>query len=72
MYAYQSNTKLLQKGTKRGVSESLIALYRRNCLLVSMLVPGEARREQPMLQLTSWLLLGIAQGARPLLGVSLF
>ncbi|XP_057284241.1 ubiquitin carboxyl-terminal hydrolase 28 isoform X1 [Pezoporus wallicus] len=33
VYAYQSNTKLLQKGTKRGVSESLIALYRRNCLL---------------------------------------
>ncbi|XP_065553470.1 ubiquitin carboxyl-terminal hydrolase 28 isoform X11 [Lathamus discolor] len=33
VYAYQSNTKLLQKGTKRGVSESLITLYRRNCLL---------------------------------------
>ncbi|XP_010017473.1 PREDICTED: ubiquitin carboxyl-terminal hydrolase 28 [Nestor notabilis] len=33
VYAYQSNTNLLQKGTKRGVSESLIALYRRNCLL---------------------------------------
>ncbi|NXG78566.1 UBP28 hydrolase, partial [Baryphthengus martii] len=33
VYAYQSNTKLLQKGTSRGVSESLIALYRRKCLL---------------------------------------
>ncbi|XP_074783705.1 ubiquitin carboxyl-terminal hydrolase 28 isoform X2 [Athene noctua] len=33
VYAYQSNTKLLLKGTSRGVSESLIALYRRKCLL---------------------------------------
>uniref|UniRef100_A0A8C8AH39 ubiquitinyl hydrolase 1 n=1 Tax=Otus sunia TaxID=257818 RepID=A0A8C8AH39_9STRI len=33
VYAYQSNTKLLLKGTGRGVSESLIALYRRKCLL---------------------------------------
>ncbi|NXW18227.1 UBP28 hydrolase, partial [Circaetus pectoralis] len=33
VYAYQSNTKLLMKGTNRGVNESLIALYRRNCLL---------------------------------------
>ncbi|NXW07535.1 UBP28 hydrolase, partial [Fregetta grallaria] len=33
VYAYQSNTKLLMKGTNRGVSESLIALYRRKCLL---------------------------------------
>ncbi|XP_066059744.1 ubiquitin carboxyl-terminal hydrolase 28 isoform X2 [Chamaea fasciata] len=33
IYAYQSNTKLLLKGTNRGVSESLIALYRRKCLL---------------------------------------
>uniref|UniRef100_A0A8B9FCA0 ubiquitinyl hydrolase 1 n=1 Tax=Amazona collaria TaxID=241587 RepID=A0A8B9FCA0_9PSIT len=33
VYAYESNTKLLQKGIRRGVSESLIALYRRNCLL---------------------------------------
>ncbi|XP_041890299.1 ubiquitin carboxyl-terminal hydrolase 28 isoform X4 [Corvus kubaryi] len=33
VYAYQSNTKLLLKGTNRGVSESLIALYRRKCLL---------------------------------------
>ncbi|NWZ71229.1 UBP28 hydrolase, partial [Acrocephalus arundinaceus] len=33
VYAYQSNTKLLLKGTNRGVSESLIALYRRECLL---------------------------------------
>ncbi|KAF1460492.1 Ubiquitin carboxyl-terminal hydrolase 28, partial [Spheniscus mendiculus] len=33
VYAYQSNTKLLVKGTNRGVNESLIALYRRNCLL---------------------------------------
>uniref|UniRef100_A0A663M319 Ubiquitin carboxyl-terminal hydrolase n=1 Tax=Athene cunicularia TaxID=194338 RepID=A0A663M319_ATHCN len=33
VYAYQSNTKLLLKGTSRGVSKSLIALYRRKCLL---------------------------------------
>ncbi|NXR29653.1 UBP28 hydrolase, partial [Cinclus mexicanus] len=33
VYAYQSNTKLLLKGTNRGVSKSLIALYRRKCLL---------------------------------------
>ncbi|XP_009982969.1 PREDICTED: ubiquitin carboxyl-terminal hydrolase 28, partial [Tauraco erythrolophus] len=33
VYAYQSNTKLLLKGPSRGVNESLIALYRRNCLL---------------------------------------
>lgn len=33
VYAYQSNTKLLLKGANRGVSESLIALYRRKCLL---------------------------------------
>ncbi|KFQ83199.1 Ubiquitin carboxyl-terminal hydrolase 28, partial [Phaethon lepturus] len=33
VYAYQSNTKLLMKGTSRGVNESLIALYRRKCLL---------------------------------------
>ncbi|KFQ26791.1 Ubiquitin carboxyl-terminal hydrolase 28, partial [Merops nubicus] len=33
VYAYQSNTKLLLKGSSRGVSESLIALYRRKCLL---------------------------------------
>ncbi|NXT56541.1 UBP28 hydrolase, partial [Pluvianellus socialis] len=33
VYAYQSNSKLLLKGTNRGVNESLIALYRRKCLL---------------------------------------
>ncbi|NXN96668.1 UBP28 hydrolase, partial [Rhinopomastus cyanomelas] len=33
VYAYQSNSKLLLKGANRGVSESLIALYRRKCLL---------------------------------------
>ncbi|NWU71651.1 UBP28 hydrolase, partial [Pterocles burchelli] len=33
VYAYQSNTKLLLKGAGRGVDESLIALYRRKCLL---------------------------------------
>ncbi|NWR67384.1 UBP28 hydrolase, partial [Bucorvus abyssinicus] len=33
VYAYQSNTKLLLKGASRGVSEALIALYRRKCLL---------------------------------------
>ncbi|NWX20562.1 UBP28 hydrolase, partial [Aegotheles bennettii] len=33
VYAYQSNTKLLLKGTNRGVNETLIALYRRKCLL---------------------------------------
>ncbi|NXT28539.1 UBP28 hydrolase, partial [Syrrhaptes paradoxus] len=33
VYAYQSNTKLLLKGANRGVDESLIALYRRKCLL---------------------------------------
>ncbi|XP_061224227.1 ubiquitin carboxyl-terminal hydrolase 28 [Neopsephotus bourkii] len=33
VYAYQSNTKLLEKGVMRGVNESLIAFYRRNCLL---------------------------------------
>ncbi|KAM6334697.1 ubiquitin carboxyl-terminal hydrolase 28 isoform 1-T1 [Alca torda] len=33
VYAYQSNTKLLLKGASRGVNESLIALYRRKCLL---------------------------------------
>ncbi|KAM9113736.1 ubiquitin carboxyl-terminal hydrolase 28 isoform 2-T2 [Pangshura tecta] len=33
VYAYQSNTTLLMKGPNRGVDESLIALYRRKCLL---------------------------------------
>ncbi|KAF4796421.1 hypothetical protein TURU_084065 [Turdus rufiventris] len=33
VYAYQSNTKLLLKGTNRGVSKSLIALYRRKSKL---------------------------------------
>ncbi|NXH14677.1 UBP28 hydrolase, partial [Bucco capensis] len=33
VYAYQSNSKLLLKGASRGVNESLIALYRRKCLL---------------------------------------
>ncbi|XP_009865903.1 PREDICTED: ubiquitin carboxyl-terminal hydrolase 28, partial [Apaloderma vittatum] len=33
VYAYQNNAKLLLKGINRGVNESLIALYRRNCLL---------------------------------------
>ncbi|XP_027555079.1 ubiquitin carboxyl-terminal hydrolase 28 isoform X6 [Neopelma chrysocephalum] len=33
VYAYQSNKKLLLKGTNRGVNKSLIALYRRKCLL---------------------------------------
>ncbi|XP_036848681.2 ubiquitin carboxyl-terminal hydrolase 28 isoform X11 [Manis javanica] len=33
VYAYQSNTTLLIKGPLRGVKESVIALYRRKCLL---------------------------------------
>ncbi|XP_019367566.1 PREDICTED: ubiquitin carboxyl-terminal hydrolase 28 isoform X6 [Gavialis gangeticus] len=33
VYAYQSNTTLLRKGPNRGADESLIALYRRKCLL---------------------------------------
>ncbi|XP_036282743.1 ubiquitin carboxyl-terminal hydrolase 28 isoform X9 [Pipistrellus kuhlii] len=33
MYAYQSNAALLTKGPRRGVEESVIALYRRKCLL---------------------------------------
>uniref|UniRef100_A0A8C6J541 ubiquitinyl hydrolase 1 n=1 Tax=Melopsittacus undulatus TaxID=13146 RepID=A0A8C6J541_MELUD len=33
VYAYKNNTKLLKKGINRGVDESLIAVYRRNCLL---------------------------------------
>ncbi|XP_029429922.1 ubiquitin carboxyl-terminal hydrolase 28 isoform X6 [Rhinatrema bivittatum] len=33
VYAYQNNTTLLVKGMSRGVEESLIALYRRKCLL---------------------------------------
>ncbi|NXJ79259.1 UBP28 hydrolase, partial [Trogon melanurus] len=33
VYAYQNNAKLLLKGVNRGVNESLITLYRRNCLL---------------------------------------
>nr|XP_033773420.1 ubiquitin carboxyl-terminal hydrolase 28 isoform X5 [Geotrypetes seraphini] len=33
VYAYQNNTALLVKGVSRGVEESLIALYRRKCLL---------------------------------------
>ncbi|PKK19641.1 ubiquitin specific peptidase 28 [Columba livia] len=33
VYAYQSNEQLLCKGPGRGVSEALIALYRRKCLL---------------------------------------
>ncbi|XP_053780304.1 ubiquitin carboxyl-terminal hydrolase 28 isoform X5 [Desmodus rotundus] len=33
VYAYQSNTTLLTKGPRRGVKESVIALYRRKCLL---------------------------------------
>lgn len=36
VYAYQSNSRLLLKGAGRGVSESLIALYRRKCLLVGI------------------------------------
>uniref|UniRef100_A0A5F7ZUW5 Ubiquitin carboxyl-terminal hydrolase n=1 Tax=Macaca mulatta TaxID=9544 RepID=A0A5F7ZUW5_MACMU len=34
VYAYQSNAALLMKGPRRGVKESVIALYRRKCLLV--------------------------------------
>nr|KAF6439468.1 ubiquitin specific peptidase 28 [Molossus molossus] len=33
VYAYQSNATLLTKGPRRGVEESVIALYRRKCLL---------------------------------------
>ncbi|XP_078538476.1 ubiquitin carboxyl-terminal hydrolase 28 isoform X6 [Lissotriton helveticus] len=33
VYAYQSNSTLLQQGQTRGVEQSLIALYRRKCLL---------------------------------------
>ncbi|XP_069470332.1 ubiquitin carboxyl-terminal hydrolase 28 isoform X2 [Ambystoma mexicanum] len=33
VYAYQSNTTLLQQGQSRGVEQSLVALYRRKCLL---------------------------------------
>ncbi|XP_064424801.1 ubiquitin carboxyl-terminal hydrolase 28 isoform X5 [Latimeria chalumnae] len=33
VYAYQNNTTLLMKGPNRGVDETLIALYRRKCLL---------------------------------------
>ncbi|XP_027628689.1 ubiquitin carboxyl-terminal hydrolase 28 [Tupaia chinensis] len=33
VYAYQSNAPLLVKGPRRGVKESVIALYRRKCLL---------------------------------------
>ncbi|XP_038178246.1 ubiquitin carboxyl-terminal hydrolase 28 isoform X8 [Arvicola amphibius] len=33
VYAYQSNAALLIKGPRRGVKESVIALYRRKCLL---------------------------------------
>lgn len=33
VYAYQSNSTLLQQGQSRGVEQSLIALYRRKCLL---------------------------------------
>nr|BAC25888.1 unnamed protein product [Mus musculus] len=33
VYAYQSNAGLLVKGPRRGVKESVIALYRRKCLL---------------------------------------
>ncbi|XP_045139560.1 ubiquitin carboxyl-terminal hydrolase 28 isoform X1 [Echinops telfairi] len=33
VYAYQSNAALLTKGPLRGVKESVIALYRRKCLL---------------------------------------
>ncbi|XP_075462699.1 ubiquitin carboxyl-terminal hydrolase 28 [Ascaphus truei] len=33
VYAYQSNSSLLSVGPSRGVEESLIALYRRKCLL---------------------------------------
>ncbi|XP_049634652.1 ubiquitin carboxyl-terminal hydrolase 28 [Suncus etruscus] len=33
VYAYQSNAALLLKGPRRGVKESMIALYRRKCLL---------------------------------------
>uniref|UniRef100_A0A8C4WTC9 Ubiquitin carboxyl-terminal hydrolase n=1 Tax=Gopherus evgoodei TaxID=1825980 RepID=A0A8C4WTC9_9SAUR len=38
VYAYQSNATLLMKGPNRGVDESLIALYRRKCLLLSVLL----------------------------------
>lgn len=37
VYAYQSNATLLMKGPQRGVKESVIALYRRKCLLVCTL-----------------------------------
>lgn len=36
VYAYQSNATLLTKGPRRGVKESVIALYRRKCLLVCL------------------------------------
>ncbi|NXA56244.1 UBP28 hydrolase, partial [Nothocercus julius] len=50
VYAYQSNSTLLRKGPRRGVSEPLIALYRRKCLLklndvaASLFVSGEEAR----------------------------
>ena len=34
-HAYQSNASLLKKGERRGVKQSVIALYRRKCLAVS-------------------------------------
>ncbi|XP_025896102.1 ubiquitin carboxyl-terminal hydrolase 28 [Nothoprocta perdicaria] len=50
VYAYQSNGALLLQGPRRGVSQPLIALFRRKCLLklnevaASLFVSGEEAR----------------------------
>lgn len=36
VYAYQCNMTLLTEGPSKGADESLIALYRRKCLLVGI------------------------------------
>lgn len=35
-HAYETNANLLKNGEKRGMDKSLIAVYRRKCLTVSM------------------------------------
>lgn len=35
-HAYESNTTLLKNGEKRGMEQSVIAVYRRKCLTVSV------------------------------------
>lgn len=38
-HAYETNATLLKNGEKRGMEQSVIAVYRRKCLTVSLTAP---------------------------------